>query len=85
MIQTFFRGRTVQQRRLATVLTGFEAKFSDLKAEALQGGGADRNAAQHKKGKLTARERLDLLLDKGSFVECKSPRASGSQRTDDLP
>src|ERR671913_805690 len=34
-----------------------------------QGGGADRVAQQHKKGKLTARERLDLLLDEGSFVE----------------
>src|ERR671938_560701 len=34
-----------------------------------QGGGANRIAQQHKKGKLTARERLDLLLDEGSFVE----------------
>ncbi len=38
-------------------------------AEAEQGGGARRIAQQHKKGKLTARERLDLLLDEGSFVE----------------
>ena len=38
-------------------------------ALAEQGGGADRVAQQHKKGKLTARERLDLLLDQGSFVE----------------
>ena len=38
-------------------------------AEAEQGGGARRIAQQHKKGKLTARERLDLLLDDGSFVE----------------
>ncbi|MBA3894767.1 MAG: acyl-CoA carboxylase subunit beta, partial [Gemmatimonadales bacterium] len=34
-----------------------------------QGGGAARIAQQHRKGKLTARERLDLLLDEGSFVE----------------
>jgi propionyl-CoA carboxylase beta chain len=34
-----------------------------------QGGGTARVAQQHKKGKLTARERLDLLLDPGSFVE----------------
>ncbi|MGH7582199.1 MAG: acyl-CoA carboxylase subunit beta [Gemmatimonadales bacterium] len=34
-----------------------------------QGGGADRVAVQHRKGKLTARERLDLLLDPGSFTE----------------
>ena len=38
-------------------------------ALAEQGGGAARIAQQHKKGKLTARERLDLLLDEGSFVE----------------
>ena len=38
-------------------------------AQAEQGGGAARVAQQHKKGKLTARERLDLLLDEGSFVE----------------
>ena len=37
--------------------------------EALQGGGEERIAQQHKKGKLTARERLDLLLDPDSFVE----------------
>ncbi len=34
-----------------------------------QGGGAKRLAAQHAKGKLSARERLDVLLDEGSFVE----------------
>ena len=38
-------------------------------AEAEQGGGAERLAAQHKKGKLSARERLDVLLDEGTFVE----------------
>lgn len=38
-------------------------------AEALLGGGEARIEAQHKKGKLTARERLDLLLDEGSFEE----------------
>lgn len=34
-----------------------------------QGGGEARNAAQHKKGKLTARERVELLMDPGSFEE----------------
>jgi propionyl-CoA carboxylase beta subunit len=38
-------------------------------AEAELGGGRPRLAAQHEKGKLSARERLDLLLDEGSFVE----------------
>ena len=37
--------------------------------EALKGGGEERIAAQHKKGKLTARERIELLLDEGSFEE----------------
>jgi propionyl-CoA carboxylase beta chain len=36
---------------------------------ALQGGGPKRIEAQHAKGKLTARERIDLLLDEGSFEE----------------
>jgi propionyl-CoA carboxylase beta chain len=39
------------------------------RAEADLGGGADRIKAQHAKGKLSARERLDVLLDDGSFVE----------------
>jgi propionyl-CoA carboxylase beta chain len=37
--------------------------------EALRGGGPDQIAAQHQKGKLSARERIDLLLDEGSFEE----------------
>jgi propionyl-CoA carboxylase beta chain len=40
-----------------------------LSEEATRGGGPKRVEAQHAKGKLTARERLDLLLDDGSFVE----------------
>jgi propionyl-CoA carboxylase beta chain len=40
-----------------------------LRSESEQGGGEERVAQQHGKGKLTARERLDLLLDPGSFVE----------------
>jgi len=40
-----------------------------MKEEALTGGGAKRIADQHKKGKLTARERLTILLDEGSFEE----------------
>jgi len=39
------------------------------RAESEQGGGAERIATQHQKGKMTARERLDVLLDPGSFVE----------------
>lgn len=40
-----------------------------LKRQALLGGGEDRIAKQHAQGKLTARERLDFMLDKGSFRE----------------
>ena len=40
-----------------------------LKAQARMGGGEERIGRQHDQGKLTARERLDLLLDKGSFHE----------------
>src|SRR5256885_11173261 len=39
------------------------------RAESLLGGGAERITVQHEKGKLTARERLDALLDPGTFVE----------------
>ena len=45
------------------------AHLRQLKEEAKLGGGEERLEAQHKRGRLTARERLDLLLDKGSFRE----------------
>jgi propionyl-CoA carboxylase beta chain len=41
----------------------------DMKSRSLLGGGEERIATQHKKGRLTARERIDLLVDKGSFRE----------------
>ena len=43
--------------------------LKDKMTSAALGGGVDRIAAQHKRGKLTARERIDLLLDEGSFEE----------------
>src|SRR5438270_3796399 len=45
------------------------AELRRMQGEARLGGGPRRIEAQHKKGKLTARERLDLLLDPGSFNE----------------
>ena len=45
------------------------ARLEAMKAEARLGGGEKRMEAQHGKGKLTARERVDLLLDEGSFEE----------------
>ncbi|MBA2292281.1 MAG: acyl-CoA carboxylase subunit beta [Gemmatimonadales bacterium] len=53
-------------------MTDSQARLNDLhRRQALseEGGGAARVAQQHRKGKLTARERLDLLLDQGTFVE----------------
>ncbi|MBX9702775.1 MAG: methylmalonyl-CoA carboxyltransferase, partial [Silvanigrellaceae bacterium] len=44
-------------------------KLKLLQQQALQGGGAERVAAHHQKGKLTARERILELLDAGSFQE----------------
>ena len=44
-------------------------RLRELKAQSRLGGGEERIARQHAKGKLTARERLDLLLDRGSFRE----------------
>ena len=44
-------------------------KLRLLKSEALLGGGSERIHQQHERGKLTARERIDLLLDKDSFHE----------------
>src|SRR5918997_5370451 len=43
--------------------------LEELRRQAEQGGGERRVKAQHERGKLTARERLDVLLDPGSFVE----------------
>ncbi|HMR89080.1 MAG TPA: acyl-CoA carboxylase subunit beta [Saprospiraceae bacterium] len=44
-------------------------RLRDLKNRALLGGGQDRINKQHEKGKLTARERVELLMDRGSFEE----------------
>ena len=47
------------------ILEQLEAK----RAAARMGGGEKRISAQHGKGKLTARERLEVLLDEGTFEE----------------
>lgn len=60
-----------ENKKVYTLPTKAE-KFEILEhknKEALQGGGAEKIEAQHKKGKLTARERVHLLLDEGSFEE----------------
>ena len=47
-------------------------RLEQLRQRSLLGGGQARIDAQHEKGKLTARERIDLLLDPGSFEELDS-------------
>lgn len=44
-------------------------QLSERRKRILEGGGAKRIAAQHEKGKMTARERIEALLDTGSFTE----------------
>lgn len=59
------------EKRIYTV-PGNKEKYELLKAkneEALLGGGEKRIESQHEKGKLTARERIELLLDEGTFEE----------------
>ena len=53
----------------AVLKAAFRQRLADTTASALVGGGQARIDAQHKRGKLTARERLALLLDEGSFHE----------------
>ena len=52
---------TIQQQKIKTLV--------EMRAKARLGGGEKAIDKQHAKGKLTARERIDLLLDKGSFEE----------------
>ena len=47
-------------------------ELRQMRAKAQQGGGQDRIDRQHAKGKLTARERLAILLDEGSFTELEA-------------
>jgi propionyl-CoA carboxylase beta chain len=44
-------------------------RLQEMEARALKGGGEERIARQHAAGKLSARERIEVLLDPGSFVE----------------
>jgi acetyl-CoA carboxylase carboxyltransferase component len=43
--------------------------LAEKRTQALAGGGEDRMRKQHEKGKLTARERIHLLIDEGTFEE----------------
>lgn len=63
--------RSSQEQETSSSKTTQEkiADLQRLKTEAMLGGGQQRIEAQHKKGKLTARERIDLLLDADTFNE----------------
>src|SRR2546429_9513899 len=56
-----------RQERLAGLSA--REKLAALDAQAELGGGQERIDKQHQEGKLTARERIELLLDPGSFIE----------------
>ena len=52
-----------------SILRPLVDELHERRAKAKLGGGEDRIARQHEHGKLTARERLDLLIDDGTFTE----------------
>lgn len=58
-----------EARSLVQLKGIFRKRLEEARQQALMGGGQVRIDAQHKKGKLTARERLSLLLDDESFRE----------------
>ena len=51
------------------ILDELLAELEERRKKVLLGGGKERIEKQHQQGKLTARERIDYLLDPGSFVE----------------
>ncbi|MDY6817789.1 MAG: acyl-CoA carboxylase subunit beta [Halobacteriales archaeon] len=57
-------------------------ELREKKAAARKGGGEDRIASQHEKGKLTARERIEYFLDDGSFTEFDQLRTHRSHNFD---
>ncbi|RXM27416.1 Propionyl-CoA carboxylase beta chain, mitochondrial [Acipenser ruthenus] len=59
----------LQPRWYAVSHLSVQERIENKRKAALVGGGQKRIEAQHKRGKLTARERVELLLDSGTFVE----------------
>lgn len=58
------------------------AELERLRKQALLGGGQDRIDRQHEKGKLTARERIEYLLDEGTFTEFDQLRTHDTHKFD---
>ncbi|XP_041483106.1 propionyl-CoA carboxylase beta chain, mitochondrial-like [Lytechinus variegatus] len=65
------RWPAISRRQCSSVsaMTDVIGRIEEKRQQALLGGGKHRIEAQHKRGKLTARERVNLLLDPGSFIE----------------
>ena len=57
-----------------SILRPLVEELHERRAKARLGGGEEKIARQHEKGKLTARERIDLLIDTGTFSELGSTR-----------
>jgi len=67
---------------MAEIMFSNISELAQLRNEALTGGGSEKIGEQHAKGKLTARERTELLLDEGSFEEfdiLKTGRGNGTE------
>jgi propionyl-CoA carboxylase beta chain len=64
----FLRSETADERETMSMRAKLE-QLDALRRQAELGGGEKRIQAQHERGKLSARERLDVLLDEGSFIE----------------
>ena len=60
-------------------------RFDELNARAELGGGARRIERQHKAGKLTARERIEMLIDPGTFQEFDRLRTARGEDVDENP
>src|SRR5207247_3354775 len=63
------RAVSTSETQPASILRPLVEDLRERRAKAELGGGDDKIARQHEQGKLTARERLDLLLDEGTFSE----------------
>src|SRR3972149_4442084 len=68
---------SIRERKFIMALEDNLQKLGDLNRQASAGGGDDKVRRQHEQGKLLARERLDILLDHGGFVELDRLRTHG--------
>lgn len=64
-----FFSSTTSSRTPSSIKNAFRGRLSEIRKTVLLGGGEARIEKQHKGGKLTARERLELLFDNGTFRE----------------